>query len=598
MPASPKFKTIITDYGKQRLIAAMSPGGTKLTLTQMAVGDGGGNPTNPDTTSAALVNEVWRAAVNSVSVDKTHSNIIIVELLIPAEVGGFWIREAGIYDEFNKLVAVCSLPASEKPLLEQGSGRAQTVRMTLVISDMSTINITIDSTTIIATNDYVDNSLKEHEKSRNHPDATLTDRGFVKLYSGVTSMDETMAATPKAVKIAMDNANARLAKERNLADLTNIPLARQSLQLGNSATRNVGATAGTVAAGDDARILATKKAIDDTQTGLAIQRVMWISTADDLSNLPAGARRFARNNDGVTVLPAAAYFFLEVLAKRDSANGSCILATSDTRDVWIGFRYTVPDEANFTWIQLNQNVENLGLKETLNPTKRVSIGNIGTGAFDGSTPSINIGDSDSGFIGSADGVLDIYCNNAKVGYIDNAGLHMLADVLSTGAVRAGNAKKLSLTSDNNSALTATFNLWGNGTDRPTVIELDDEQGWQLYSQRNPDGSILFKVNGDINANRNLNAGSATVATDGNVNGSVWGGWLNDWLNNNLIRDIRLGSIGETGTINGGTADCPPGHVMVGAVMDVWGSRGTHLLRMRHSPLQKNVNGTWYNVTRL
>ncbi|EHK2663321.1 phage tail protein, partial [Salmonella enterica] len=254
MPASPKFKTVITDYGKQRLIAAMSPGGTKLTLTQMAVGDGGGTPTNPDTTSTALVNEVWRAAVNSVSVDKTHANIIIVELLIPAEVGGFWVREAGIFDEFNKLVAVCSLPASEKPLLEQGSGRAQTVRMTLVISDMSTINITVDSTTIIATNDYVDNSLKEHEKSRNHPDATLTDKGFVKLYSGVTSMDETMAATPKAVKIAMDNANARLAKERNLADLTNIPLARQSLQLGNSATLNVGTKPDTVAAGDDSRI--------------------------------------------------------------------------------------------------------------------------------------------------------------------------------------------------------------------------------------------------------------------------------------------------------------------------------------------------------
>ncbi|EIS6337066.1 tail fiber protein [Salmonella enterica] len=97
-------------------------------------------------------------------------------------------------------------------------------------------------------------ALAEHEKSRNHPDATLTDKGFVKLYSGVTSMDETMAATPKAVKIAMDNANARLAKERNLADLTNVPLARQSLQLGNSATLNVGTTPGTVAAGDDSRI--------------------------------------------------------------------------------------------------------------------------------------------------------------------------------------------------------------------------------------------------------------------------------------------------------------------------------------------------------
>ncbi|EDU0140394.1 phage tail protein [Salmonella enterica] len=254
MPAFPKFKTIITDYGKQRLIAAMSSGGTKLTLTQMAVGDGGGNPANPDTTSTALVNEVWRAAVNSVTVDKKHPNIIIVELLIPAEVGGFWVREAGIYDEFNKLVAICSLPASEKPLLEQGSGRAQTVRMTLIVSDTSIVNITIDSTTIMATNEYVDNSLEEHEKSRNHPDATLTDKGFTKLYSGVTSIDETMAATPKAVKIAMDNASARLAKERNLADLTNIPLARQSLQLGNSATLNVGTTANTVAAGDDSRI--------------------------------------------------------------------------------------------------------------------------------------------------------------------------------------------------------------------------------------------------------------------------------------------------------------------------------------------------------
>ncbi|EJZ5193308.1 phage tail protein [Salmonella enterica] len=254
MPAFPKFKTIITDYGKQRLIAAMSPGGTKLTLTQMAVGDGGGNPTNPDTTSTALVNEVWRAAVNSVTVDKKHPNIIIVELLIPAEVGGFWVREAGIYDEFNKLVAICSLPASEKPLLEQGSGRAQTVRMTLIVSDTSIVNITIDSTTIMATNEYVDNSLEEHEKSRNHPDATLTDKGFTKLYSGVASIDETMAATPKAVKIAMDNASARLAKERNLADLTNIPLARQSLQLGNSATLNVGTTQGTVATGDDSRI--------------------------------------------------------------------------------------------------------------------------------------------------------------------------------------------------------------------------------------------------------------------------------------------------------------------------------------------------------
>ncbi|ELW3800960.1 phage tail protein [Salmonella enterica] len=349
MPAFPKFKTIITDYGKQRLIAAMSPGGTKLTLTQMAVGDGGGNPTNPDTTSTALVNEVWRAAVNSVSVDKTHSNIIIVELLIPAEVGGFWVREAGIYDEFNKLVAICSLPASEKPLLEQGSGRAQTVRMTLIVSDTSIVNITIDSTTIMATNEYVDNSLEEHEKSRNHPDATLTDKGFTKLYSGVMSDSETLAATPKAVKIAMDNANARLAKERNLADLTNIPLARQSLQLGNSATRDVGTTTDTVAAGNDFRIITTKRAIDDTQTGLSRQPVMWVSTASDLSNLPSGARRFACNKAPGTVLPTSDYVFLEVIARRDTADGCVVQITDTTGNVWTGIRYDAVNSPGFIW---------------------------------------------------------------------------------------------------------------------------------------------------------------------------------------------------------------------------------------------------------
>ncbi|HEC7963559.1 TPA: hypothetical protein R4A86_001734 [Salmonella enterica subsp. enterica serovar Javiana] len=80
----------------------------------------------------------------------------------------------------------------------------------------------------------------------------------------------------------------------------------------------------------------------------------------------------------------------------------------------------IPDKASF--------IEHLGMKETFNPTKRVSIGNIGTGVFDGSTPCINIGDSDSGFIGSADGVLDIYCNGAKVGYINGNGLHMLTDI--------------------------------------------------------------------------------------------------------------------------------------------------------------------------
>ncbi|EBC2479345.1 phage tail protein, partial [Salmonella enterica] len=544
MPAFPKFKTIITDYGKQRLIAAMSPGGTKLTLTQMAVGDGGGNPTNPDTTSTALVNEVWRAAVNSVSVDKTHSNIIIVELLIPAEVGGFWVREAGIYDEFNKLVAICSLPASEKPLLEQGSGRAQTVRMTLIVSDTSIVNITIDSTTIMATNEYVDNSLEEHEKSRNHPDATLTDKGFTKLYSGVTSIDETMAATPKAVKIAMDNASARLAKERNLADLTNIPLARQSLQLGNSATLNVGTTANTVAAGDDSRITGamqkSQNGADIPNKPLFLQNVGLTETVEQARNAVPSTRK---------------------------VNGKAL-----TTDITL----TSGD---------------IGALPVTGGKLNGPLG-IGTDNALGGN-SIVFGDNDTGFKWHSDGVLGIYANNALVGYIDNSGLHMSVDVLTNGAVRAGNAKKLSLTSNNNSTMTATFNLWGDAN-RPTVIELDDDQGWHLYSQRNPDGSIVFTVNGDITANT-LRAGEAIYQNNGDIFGSAWGGWLSNWVNNNFVRAVRLGPQ----AISGGLwrdYQLGGGNVVTGFHTDgSWEMEGDDD-KVYYRPVQFLVGGTWITAS--
>ncbi|HFJ3736153.1 TPA: prophage tail fiber N-terminal domain-containing protein, partial [Salmonella enterica subsp. enterica serovar Mississippi] len=111
--------------------------------------------------------------------------------------------------------------------------------------------------------------------------------------------------------------------------------------------------------------------------------------------------------------------------------------------------------------------------------------------------SIVFGDNDTGFKWHSDGVLGIYANNALVGYIDNSGLHMSVNVLTNGILRAGNGKTLTLSSGNNSAMNAGFSLWGNGTDRPTVIELSDDQGWHFYSQRRQDGGIELSVNGNI-----------------------------------------------------------------------------------------------------
>ncbi|EEA8304207.1 hypothetical protein QE82_10795 [Salmonella enterica subsp. enterica serovar Rubislaw] len=159
--------------------------------------------------------------------------------------------------------------------------------------------------------------------------------------------------------------------------------------------------------------------------------------------------------------------------------------------------------------------------------------------------SIVLGDNDTGFKQDGDGILGIYANNARVGYIDNSGLHMSVDVLTNGGIRAGDGKRLSLTSNNNSTMTATFNLWGDAN-RPTVIELDDDQGWHLYSQRNPDGSIVFTVNGDITANT-LRAGGAIYQNNGDIFGSVWGNsWLSTWIHNNVVRAVRLGPVALSG----------------------------------------------------
>ncbi|EEG9393383.1 phage tail protein [Escherichia coli] len=175
----------------------------------MAVGDGGGTLPTPDSKQTRLVHEVWRHTVNRVILDATHQNRIIAELVIPPETGGFWIREIGVFDEYGDLIAVGNTAESYKPTVAEGSGRAQTFRTILTVSSTATVALTVDNTMVMATVDYVNDKLKEHEQSRRHPDASLTAKGFVQLSSATNSDSETLAATPKAVKVAYDLANGK-----------------------------------------------------------------------------------------------------------------------------------------------------------------------------------------------------------------------------------------------------------------------------------------------------------------------------------------------------------------------------------------------------
>ncbi|EEY5892738.1 phage tail protein [Escherichia coli] len=216
---STKFKTVITTAGAAKLAAATVPGGKKVNLSAMAVGDGNGKLPVPDTGQTKLVHEVWRHALNKVSVDNKNKNYIVAELVVPPEVGGFWMRELGLYDDAGTLIAVSNMAESYKPELAEGSGRAQTCRMVIIVSNVASVELSIDASTVMATQDYVDDKIAEHEQSRRHPDATLTEKGFTQLSSATNSTSESLAATPKAVKTANDNANSRLAKNQNGADI-------------------------------------------------------------------------------------------------------------------------------------------------------------------------------------------------------------------------------------------------------------------------------------------------------------------------------------------------------------------------------------------
>ena len=204
-----KFKTVITDTGAKKLAQAAAPDGKPVRLTHMAVGDGGGTLPTPDSKQTRLVHEVWRHTVNRVILDATHQNRIIAELVIPPETGGFWIREIGVFDEHGDLIAVGNTAESYKPAVAEGSGRAQTFRTILTVSSTATVALTVDNTMVMATVDYVNDKLKEHEQSRRHPDASLTAKGFVQLSSATNSTSEALAATPKAVKAAYDLANGK-----------------------------------------------------------------------------------------------------------------------------------------------------------------------------------------------------------------------------------------------------------------------------------------------------------------------------------------------------------------------------------------------------
>ncbi|QIZ48892.1 phage tail protein [Dickeya zeae] len=155
-----KYMTLLTQVGAAKLANATALG-KMLNITHMGVGDGGGNPTTPYPTQTALINEKRRAVLNALRVDPNSPNQIIAEQIIPENEGGFWLREIGLYDADGDLIAVANCPDTYKPQLQEGSGRVQTVRMILVVSNTSAVTLKVDPSVVLATRQSVDDKAIE-----------------------------------------------------------------------------------------------------------------------------------------------------------------------------------------------------------------------------------------------------------------------------------------------------------------------------------------------------------------------------------------------------------------------------------------------------
>ncbi|ENY0850853.1 phage tail protein, partial [Salmonella enterica] len=155
-----KYFAILTNQGAARLANAAALG-TKLNLTQMAVGDANGTLPPPDPAQTKLINQKRIAPLNLLTVDPANTSQIIAEQIIPENEGGFWIREIGLYDDDGILIAVANCPETYKPQLQEGSGRTQTIRMILIVSSTSAITLKIDPAVVLATRQYVDDKIIE-----------------------------------------------------------------------------------------------------------------------------------------------------------------------------------------------------------------------------------------------------------------------------------------------------------------------------------------------------------------------------------------------------------------------------------------------------
>ena len=289
-----QYSAVFTTYGTQQLAKAIA-NNNPITVTHFAVGDGNGNAVTVSASQERLVNEKYRATISAVSLDPRNNKQVVFELTIPENVGGFYIREMGVFDAQNKLIAYANCPESFKPTLASGSGKVQVMRMILLVASSNAVTLTVDDSVIFVTRGQLtpqtitansangfDNTGHSHAIDK----ASTTKAGIVQLTNDTGLDSENLGLTAKAGKKL-----AQMIAVVQLALNNYIPNSKKSSRVDSNSADDVATSAAAKTAYDKG--VEAKNAADNAQNTANDG----VTKANAAQNAADNAQRSA--NDGI-----------------------------------------------------------------------------------------------------------------------------------------------------------------------------------------------------------------------------------------------------------------------------------------------------------